>query len=81
MRRLFTVAPPTRRLLGLLALALAVLALLLTVATPSHAGGRAQAARPVPLAARASSSQPAMSSTPPSGVTGPSHRAPVKLKP
>lgn len=81
MLRFLKFAPPTRRLLGLLALALVVLVILLTIATPS----RAQNIHPddqdfTAPAARTSSSQPAISSTPPSGVMGPSHRAPVRLK-
>lgn len=79
MLRFFKSAPPTHRLLGLLALALVVLVILLTIATPARAGRiQTQAARSAAVA-RASNNQPTISSPPPNGVTGPSHRAPVRL--
>ena len=80
MLRFFNFALPSRRLLGLLVLALAVLIILLTIATPARAG-YAQARPSVAVAARTSSSQPMISSPPPTGVMGPSQRAAVRLKP
>ncbi len=74
----------SRRPLGLLLLALLLLLILLTISTPTRAArvvGARQAAGSVgvAVAARASKSHPMMNSTPPMGVTGPSHRAPVRL--
>jgi hypothetical protein len=79
MRRLFSFSSPTYRWLSLVVLALAVLLLLLTVAVPVRAAAPQRSARVV--AARQSSAQPAMNATPPSGVMGPSQRAPVRLRP
>jgi hypothetical protein len=74
-----------RRPLGLLLLALLLLLILLTISTPTRAaqgdyGGQATSAAELVPAARASNNHPAISSTPPVGVMGPSHRAPVKLR-